>query len=183
MARKVIRPATRTTRCRFVELADVETGQATVFVSHTWGACFGDLVAAVEHALADDDGVYVWVDILAVRQWPGNIADLAFEPVVRGTDALLLVSVHLDSVAALDIEPGDSARRGELLPPDAGKMCAFFRVWCLVELAEALRQRKAVVMLVGGRSEDGGSFVPKVDMISNMFDLVDVQHATATAPD
>ena len=30
-----------------------------------------DLVAAVEHALNGNEG-FVWVDIFAVRQWPGN---------------------------------------------------------------------------------------------------------------
>ena len=37
----------------------------------TWGAQFGDLVAAVDYALMGDESVFVWVDIFAVRQWPG----------------------------------------------------------------------------------------------------------------
>ena len=51
-------------------------GRARVFVSHTWGTLFANTVAAVAHALPDD--AYVWLDIFAVRQWPGNGADLSF---------------------------------------------------------------------------------------------------------
>ena len=40
-----------------------------------------DLVAAVEHALNGNEG-FVWVDIFAVRQWPGNddVDDPATQP-------------------------------------------------------------------------------------------------------
>ena len=78
VVRDIVRPATRARRCRYVELLSDGVGRARVFVSHTWGAPFEDLVAAVAHALNGDETVPVWVDILAVRQWPGNVADLAF---------------------------------------------------------------------------------------------------------
>lgn len=32
----------------------------------------------------------VWIDIFAVRQWPGNVADLAFEGVVSRIPSFLL---------------------------------------------------------------------------------------------
>ena len=38
------------------------------------------------------------------------------------------------------------------IPKDALRMCAFFRVWCLVELAEALREEKPVVSPPARRS-------------------------------
>ena len=91
----------------------------------------------------------------------GNIADLDFGPVVAGTNALMLVSTHLDSVAQVMFDRcGDEVRRTELTPPEAFKQCAFFRVWCLVELAEALRSKKAVVMVVGKQSADGFCAIP-----------------------
>ena len=103
VVRDFIQPATRARRCRYVELLDPsEVGRATNFVSHCWGAPFEDLVAAVGHALNGDESVYVWVDILTVRQWPGNVADLNFASVVRDAKALILVSMHLDSVAQMD---------------------------------------------------------------------------------
>ena len=47
----------------------------------------------------------------------------------------------------------DDARAGKikLVPPAERKRCAFWRVWCLVELAAALAENKPVVMLVGSR--------------------------------
>ena len=106
VVRDVVQPATRRRRCRYVELLrGLGVGRATVFCSHTWGAPFEDLVAAVELAVGgESEGIHVWVDILAVRQWPGNGADLAFGPVVRDTEALVLVAQHLDSVAAMDFK-------------------------------------------------------------------------------
>ena len=49
-------------------------GPADIFVSHTWGGLFGDLVGAV-HQIAGPDA-YVWIDIFGVRQWPGNGAGI-----------------------------------------------------------------------------------------------------------
>jgi hypothetical protein len=44
------------------------------FAVHCWGNKFGDLVAAVCANARTDR--YVWIDIFAVRQWPGNVADI-----------------------------------------------------------------------------------------------------------
>ena len=60
----LIKPATRRRRCRFVELWAMRqhTGAPRAFVSHVWSAPFADLVAAIAHAISDDE--CVWVDIL-----------------------------------------------------------------------------------------------------------------------
>ena len=39
--------------------------------------------------------------VFAVRQWPGNRADLDFRPVVKLCRAFVLVAAHLDEVAAI----------------------------------------------------------------------------------
>ena len=46
--RDIILPATRDTRCRYADLPDLSDcfGPATVFMSHCWGAKFGDLIGA-----------------------------------------------------------------------------------------------------------------------------------------
>ena len=49
---------------------------ATVFMSHCWGAVWGDVVLAACHGARF--GRVVWIDLFAVRQWPGNKADLDF---------------------------------------------------------------------------------------------------------
>ena len=66
-----VRPETASRRCRHVELqAAADVGEASVFISHTWGALFCDLVAAILYVASDE--TFVWLDIFAVRQWPGN---------------------------------------------------------------------------------------------------------------
>ena len=61
----VIKPATAATRGRYVEqMAAGDVGEAILFASHTWGAPFVDLVAAIAHVATDD--MFVWVDIFAV---------------------------------------------------------------------------------------------------------------------
>ncbi|KAK3245169.1 hypothetical protein CYMTET_45246 [Cymbomonas tetramitiformis] len=175
---RVVKPGTEGYhRCRYVELPEMAgaVGRATVFVSHTWGARLADTVAAIAHVL--DDDAFVWLDIFAVRQWPGNEADLDFQSLVRDTDALLLCAVHLDSVARLNLNHVDTRH----VPDDALKMCAFFRVWCLVELVAALHNHKPVVLLIGtAQEEGGGAFLPNTSMCSNLYYMLDVRNASAS---
>ena len=60
-------------------------------------------------------------------------------------------------------------------------MCAFFRVWCLAELASALEAKKPVVMLVGAAAPgDALRFVPNKGMLEKLHTVVDVAQAAAT---
>jgi hypothetical protein len=79
----IVFPLTAPTRCRFTELPAVASAvmRAQFFVSHAWAASWGDLVVACTTMLPA--GAIVWVDIFAVRQWPGNAMDLAFHAVVK----------------------------------------------------------------------------------------------------
>ena len=63
----ILVPATRDTRCRYAELPELKGcfGPATVFMSHCWGAAFGDLIGAACHGARTDR--VVWIDIFAVR--------------------------------------------------------------------------------------------------------------------
>jgi hypothetical protein len=64
----------------------------------------------------------------AVRQWPGNEADLNFVGVIARANAVLLVSQSLAEVAALDFADC-AAGRGEAVVPEAvGRIVAFKRV-------------------------------------------------------
>eukprot|EP00959_Pyramimonas_sp_CCMP1952_P075049 1568246-Pyramimonas_sp.AAC.1 len=179
VVQQVIIPDTCETRCRYVEMPHVKSGPATVFVSHCWGGLFRDLVAALAYAVQDLDTI-VWIDIFAVRQWPGNLADLDFSSVVKQTNAFVLVSAHLDSVAKLTWEEVDSKKAR--IPEEVYRSCAFFRVWCLVELREALISKKPIIMLAGA-SNDDMEFIPTKSMLDNMFGLVAVEQAIATVPE
>ena len=60
------------------------------FAVHCWGNKFGDLVAAVCANARTDR--YVWIDIFAVRQWPGNVADIvAARSVISKIDGAVIV--------------------------------------------------------------------------------------------
>lgn len=88
----IILRATWESRVRYTELpemADVVRPAAN-FVSHAWGATWGDLVAACLAYLPTD--ACVWVDIFSVRQWPGNGMDLEFKPVIERCKTVLLVT-------------------------------------------------------------------------------------------
>ena len=60
----------------------------------------------------------------AVRQWPGNVADLDFACVIREAPVFLLVAMHLPEVEALSEE--DALEK--LVPASAKTKCAFYRV-------------------------------------------------------
>jgi len=154
------------------------TGEPRAFVSHTWKAPFADLVAAVSFVLQSND--YVWVDIFAVRQWPGNDADLDFDCCIRQAPCFLLVGKHIPEVASLDLEVlRSNMKEKPPLPDTALQWCAFFRVWCLVELDASLRYGKTTLMLIGANDGERG-FVPNDGMINNLLHLIDVTKAVAS---
>ena len=64
-----------------------------------------------------------------------------------------------------------------LVPDVAKQVCAFFRVWCLVELTTALRTSKPVIMLVGKADDATGGFVPEEGMLRNLLYSLDVAQA------
>lgn len=110
----------------------------------------------------------------AVRQWDGSLADLDFKCVVRELESFILVGRHVPAIAELTPEQV-SAR---MVPWEAKLTCAFYRVWCLVELHEALAAGKAVVMLVGTNTD--GRFAPNTEMLYNLALSIDVQQAHAS---
>ena len=173
--------------CRYLDMlratgeADA-VGDPVAFVSHCWGGSFWDLVAALAYAFTDED--YVWLDIFSVLQHSDTPElaeeqrqDLNFVPVVQACGRLVLVAAHLPSVEALDVHEAVS-RRG-VIPLQDRLRCAFYRVWCLVELAAAKAKEIPVVMLVGEANREG-NFQKRQGMLRNMCYLVDVSEAGAT---
>ena len=76
-------------RC-FADIPGLEPffGLATVFASHCWGGRWGDLVVAM--CAGGSTQRMVWIDIFAVRQWPGNGADLDFRGVIQRSAATMV---------------------------------------------------------------------------------------------
>jgi len=105
-------------------------GESAVFASHCWGARWGDVVAAL--AQATPPGGRVWVDLFAVRQHPGNGADLGFRGVVGRCGALVcVVSDRLPGTKGLSWAgvTGVEGREKQRPPEEERKMIAFFRIW------------------------------------------------------
>ena len=65
------------------------------------------------------------VDIFAVRQWAGNVADLDFACAIRAAPVFLLVAMHLPEVEALSQKDALAKK----VPVSAKSKCAFYRVW------------------------------------------------------
>ena len=90
-------PSTAHARCRFVHLTSIASaasvGRANIFISHSWGGRWGDLVAAAASFGEKYAGTLrVWCDIFAVRQWPGSgTCDMVFAEVVRDVEAVVVV--------------------------------------------------------------------------------------------
>jgi len=131
-----------------LESAAPFAGKATIFISHCWGAAWGDLVAAACVGASPDR--LVWIDIFAVRQWPGNTADLDFRGVISACKAAI-VSVSL--LPSMLVTPGEFADLPAWLESEEGaaakKKIAFFRLWCVVELAAAVQYSIPIIFKVG----------------------------------
>lgn len=197
----LIKPATeRHGRCRFADLPYVKpfTGPATVFASHCWGGRWGDLVAAV--CAGADTRRVVWIDIFAVRQWPGNVADLDFRGVIARVTATLVAVAPVEGKLTEGFM-ADSREREAFLASreyqDAAKVLAFCRLWCIVEMFatlesgkhlvfrgakfESVDREQRVVHLAGG--EDGEEKEKMVDMLDNIKLLVNVKTAECAVPE
>ena len=149
----LVKPITEASRCRFAELPWVRpfTGAATIFMSHCWGGTWCDLVAAA--CAGGDHARVVWIDVFAVRQWPGNGADLDFRGVLAGCTAAIVVAppVGLDlTQKKIRPTPGleDDVRTDFMADDDnktLAKVMPFLRLWCVVEMAAALALKKPLV--------------------------------------
>jgi hypothetical protein len=164
-------------------------------VSHTWSACWGTLVVAALDGAAH--GRVVWADNGAVRQFPGNAADLDFGGVIGRCQAVLLVAQALPGVAGLQFEARIEDQNfgklisGQAIPADERPLVAACRAWCLAEVNAAMKHGKPLVVKAGSaarRALAGGGgavavhFVPDAAMLRNMSHLIDVEHADASVP-
>ena len=172
VVRDIIKPATAATRCRYSDLPAMRNffGPAKVFVSHCWASPFGDLVAAA--SCGANRKRRVWIDIFAVRQWPGNKADLDFRSVIESTSmraVILSFPTHgiltrgkdFSVVSVLTKILPDYTRCSVPKPwteeflralerdPEARKRLPFKRLWCVVELAAAIRSGVPIVPKLG----------------------------------
>ena len=117
-------------------------------------------------------------DGLSEAQVKEKTIDIDFKAVVQATDALMLVGTHVEAVARLSADHLVAKR----VPEEARQRSAFFRVWCLGEMAAALEAEKPVVLLVGAAAGEGEElhFEPNEDMLYNLYIVMDIEQAAAS---
>ena len=149
--RDLVFPATRGSRCRFVELPEMRAhvGRASTYVSHCWGAPFGLLAAALMDGGADPRR-FVWVDLFAVRQWPSIRPDLHLEAVISQCSSFMLVSPFDETLNALNPNCNDL----QIISKNTLTTVPLFRLWCLAELNIAARIAEMVVIIKVGELID-----------------------------
>jgi hypothetical protein len=171
--RDIIVPATRDTRCRYADLPELKGcfGPATVFMSHCWGAKFGDLIGAACHGARKDR--VVWIDIFAVRQWPGNVADLDFRGVIKRCGALVVSTSPVDGLKIF-MPQGPYGDFEKYLATDEGKAAKkatpFFRLWCIVELVAAIVLKVPIVVKGGSVTSSHGIYEYDTKCIGELMD-------------
>merc|ERR1712166_1437548 len=185
IVRDIIVPATSETRCRYAELPELKGcfGPATVFMSHCWGAKFGDLIGAACHGARTDR--VVWIDIFAVRQWPGNDADFNFRGVVKRCGALAVSTSPVDGLKEF-LKNDDNMNA--FLATDEGKLAKkatpFFRLWCIVELVAAIVLNVPIVVKGGSVTSSHGIYEYDTkcigDLMQNLKYMIDVDASECT---
>jgi len=124
-------------------------GEASVFVSHSWGSPFASLVGALEDYLKSHQqpayAVYFWVDCFSINQHAAAVSTLdsahwsrLFGEAIRSMGAVCLVATPWESPTALG------------------------RCWCLFELMSALSGGDG-----GDGGDDGGASPPPRRMLTN----------------
>ena len=196
VVRDIIKPITKEHgRCRYAEILEKYQkeikikekfiGPATVFMSHCWKSKFGDLVAAACEGATEDR--FVWIDIFAVRQWPGSVADLDFRGVICRCNFLF---VSISPVERLRVfMRSEKERQAFIEDEEGGKKCIpFFRLWCIVEVAAAVGEQIKTVV-VAGETKKVNSDTYRHDkeglhgMIANLVTMIDVEKSECFRPE
>ena len=193
--RNIIVPATHLSRCRYVELPHLVitgfVGPATTYVSHSWQACWGDLVAALCDGDADRNR-RVWIDLFAVRQWPSNQPDMDVEATIAECISFMLVFPNdLDWISDGSGGTTDTGGANALRQPKGPENARhpFRRSWCLFELyiAASLAQSKdKVIIIKGGHHKmhtDGSiEFVTCRNILASVASDIDIERAESIVP-
>jgi hypothetical protein len=90
----------------------------------------------------------VWLDVLAVRQWPGNAQDLDFRGVIGRCTAAVVAVAPLEGAVAEGFLANDAAFREYLASDDytaASEVLAFVRLWCIGEQCSRLSNSHALL--------------------------------------
>ncbi|KAK3278317.1 hypothetical protein CYMTET_13740 [Cymbomonas tetramitiformis] len=195
VVRDIIRRHTSPAKCRYVELPSMVpvTGPTDVFVSHSWGSTWGDLVAVIAHSLPLT--CRVWLDVFAVLQWPesesGRVRDhdlkriSAVIALSRGMLTAVCCSSKVEAMLSVPYAIKKVLAGAEVAPGERmDRRVPFTRAWCLQEMYYAAVHRTPVVV-VAGRTESAGSLVYQQvpgTVFPSLEVLTDASTATAADP-
>jgi ankyrin repeat protein len=179
--RHIIKEATRHNRRRYMDLDEMKqyARPAAVFMSHCWGAVWGDVVLAACHGARF--GRVVWIDLFAVRQWPGNGADLDFRNVINKCQAFVVSVSPVDGLKEfMDSRPDRDAYLASEEGKAAKKRIPVFRLWCNVEIAAAYK--KIPIVIKGGKAtkeDDNNTYSYDTKCVGKLMDnlslMIDVE--------
>ena len=183
VSRHVIKEATKEKRQRYMDLSTMKeySHPAKVFMSHPWAANWGDLVLAACHGARHDR--VVWIDLFAARQWPGNRMDLNFRGVMSKCQSML-VSVSR-SKGMMTVMQHDKKSHDDFFATDEGKAAKraipFFRLWCIVEITDAIKKNLPIVVKGGDVTQihDGRYLFTGFNMglMNNLQFMMDVENS------
>jgi len=159
----IIKPVTvEHNRCRYVSVPGVaeacKPGKADVYISHSWGGIWGDVVAAALDCCSANNNssnnsnnnatTRVYIDALCARQWSGNQYDKCFAGIIKRVKTVLVVvsSGELERIGAMNI--GNSFKL-ESITPSERRCIPFLRAWVLAEIHSACEQNKPLVISCG----------------------------------
>jgi hypothetical protein len=178
--RNIILPATTASRCRYVDLPEVQAsgavGKATTFVSHCWGAPWGSLVTAITSGSCDPNR-RVWCDLFAVRQWEGSEADHC--------DYRNVIKLCPSFILCCSPRPSHRLNSTDPLSGDPQKILSLYRTWCLVELHAAVSAKAEIIIRCGAYQRPAflnshHSFKPNATLLEKLAGLVDLSHSLTT---
>ena len=141
------------------------------------------MVLAVCNKLPSDS--FVWIDLFAVRQWPGSDADINFRPVIK---LCKMAVVSVSPVEMFKSVINTQHERDRLLyETNEGrnhvqKTVPFFRLWCIVEIAACLKNDLEVYIQSGKSIKKGGNLYHYdtdciEDLMSNLRHMIDIDRA------
>ena len=159
--------------------------------SHCWGGKWSSLVAAA--SCGAKRGRMVWIDLFAVRQFPGNEADLDFRAVVRRSCAVVVAAAPVPGIVSAKRLTVEEERREYRASPEyseATKTLAFCRLWCIVELYAGLEARLPIIFrcCAARFHVSVGCYITitsgdeAVNMLCNFSYMVDVATAECAVP-
>ena len=184
VVRFIVKEATKKNRCRYAHLPEMKEyiGEAETFVSHPWAGTWGNVVCAVCQGAPLNR--MVWLDLFAVRQWPGRNADMKFRQIIKKcTNAIVSVS----PVEGLrnNITSTNALNRFINTPEgkDAKKIIAFCRLWCVVEIAACVENSVGVTIQAGEAKKSATNSMIYYDtaglgyLMDNLSRMIDVEEA------